>query len=265
MGNDYNRQGYPQQTPNPNSYGQTHGHDNPYTNNNQNTPYNIPTQPNAYGNQQAYGANNQNPYGLGKNPNTTPGTHPAYGQQNYGHIPTNYQIPTQFPPNNPTYPTYPQQGANPYAQPQTGYPQTGYPQTNYPHTSYPQISQPQSGYPQTGYPQTYGANQSIPSQHYGQQQTPLQGQLNTNQKNNLMKNVLINYADTIFVKHDANQSGYLDVNEIYPAICEVFALCGLPLPSHSDVLLLMKNFDKDGNGLLDKGEFRSFLLLINDF
>ena len=31
-----------------------------------------------------------------------------------------------------------------------------------------------------------------------------------------------NYADSIFLKHDNNRSGFLDVNEIYPAVCDVF-------------------------------------------
>lgn len=38
----------------------------------------------------------------------------------------------------------------------------------------------------------------------------------------LAMKLIDNYADIIFLKHDNNRSGFLDVNEIYPAVIEVF-------------------------------------------
>lgn len=79
--------------------------------------------------------------------------------------------------------------------------------------------------------------------------------------NYLMAMKFINkFADLIFEKYDANNSGYLDVREIYPAICEIYNLNKKAYPSYEQVLLIMKSYDDDGNGLIDKLEFRNILL-----
>jgi len=63
----------------------------------------------------------------------------------------------------------------------------------------------------------------------------------------------------VFEKHDCNRSGYLDVREIYPAICEIYHLNGMFPPSYQQCLIIMEQFDSDGNGLIDKQEFRNIL------
>lgn len=79
----------------------------------------------------------------------------------------------------------------------------------------------------------------------------------------LVTMLISSYSDMIFEKHDANKSGFLDVHEIYPAVCELFHSNGLPNPTYSDVLKIMKQFDSDGNGLIDKKEFRKILLAVS--
>ncbi len=79
----------------------------------------------------------------------------------------------------------------------------------------------------------------------------------------LARQLIVNYADSIFSKYDTNQSGYLDVKEIYPATCEIFRMNCMQAPSYQHVLMLMRYFDNDGNGLLDRNEFRNFLLKLN--
>lgn len=77
-----------------------------------------------------------------------------------------------------------------------------------------------------------------------------------------MKQRIIQEADKIFLQYDANNSGYLDVREIYPAICHIFKIAKINPPSYGDSLSLMKNFDQDGNGLIDMKEFRDLLLIM---
>ena len=84
-----------------------------------------------------------------------------------------------------------------------------------------------------------------------------------NNPNMMLKNLITSYSDVIFMKYDSNRSGYLDVKEIYPATCELYAVCGIPQPSYNDVLSIMRQFDKDRNGLMDKTEFRNLMLLMN--
>jgi len=86
---------------------------------------------------------------------------------------------------------------------------------------------------------------------------------NQSQPNELLKRLLGNYADSVFMECDDNKSGFLDVREIYPAISKVFAMSNLPAPSYGQALLIMKTFDKDGNGLLDMSEFRNLIYAMN--
>lgn len=72
------------------------------------------------------------------------------------------------------------------------------------------------------------------------------------------------YADSIFDKHDGNRSGFLDVREIYPAICEIYQINNKYPPSYPQCLMIMKDFDGDGNGLIDKKEFRNILKALSN-
>ena len=74
--------------------------------------------------------------------------------------------------------------------------------------------------------------------------------------------MIIKEADAIFFKYDANRSGFLDIREIYPAICHIFKIAKINPPTYQDALVLMKNFDQDGNGLIDQKEFRDLLLIM---
>ena len=73
-------------------------------------------------------------------------------------------------------------------------------------------------------------------------------------------NLVNKFSDLIFDKYDLNNSGYLDVREIYPVVCEIYNLNKKIYPSYNHVLYIMKSFDDDGNGLIDKLEFRNILL-----
>ncbi len=84
-------------------------------------------------------------------------------------------------------------------------------------------------------------------------------------QNVMLKSLITRYSDTIFMKYDGNRSGYLDVKEIYPAVCELFVVCNIPQPSYPNVIALMREFDKNGNGLIDMTEFRMIMLLMNGF
>lgn len=69
-------------------------------------------------------------------------------------------------------------------------------------------------------------------------------------------------ADQIFNECDGNGSGKLDVREIYPAITKIFQIGKLPPPSYNDCLAIMKNFDQNGDGLIDRMEFQDLLLIL---
>ena len=83
--------------------------------------------------------------------------------------------------------------------------------------------------------------------------------------NMMLQNMIRKYSETIFLKYDNNRSGKLDVREIYPAVAELFATCGLPAPSYPEVLRIMKIFDQNGDGLIDMQEFTTIMLKINGF
>jgi hypothetical protein len=79
----------------------------------------------------------------------------------------------------------------------------------------------------------------------------------------LLKELLKEYADSVFVECDDNKSDFLDRYEIIPAMTKVFQMSNLDAPSDDQVLNIMKTFDKDGNGLLDKKEFRELVFTMN--
>jgi hypothetical protein len=141
----------------------------------------------------------------------------------------------------------------------------GYPQGNL----YPNMA-PQRNYNQYNPPngnfnsQNNGQNPMgyhQPSQ-YGQcMPAPQQG----NSQNIILKNLISRYSDEIFQKYDSNRSGFLDIKEIYPSVCELFGVCGIPKPEYPKVLAIMKMFDKDRNGLIDMTKFRTLMLKMNGF
>ena len=69
-------------------------------------------------------------------------------------------------------------------------------------------------------------------------------------------------ADAIFMESDSNGTGKLDVNEIYPAIIKIFNLGHFPPPTYKEALEIMKNFDQNGDGLIDRIEFADLLLIM---
>jgi hypothetical protein len=168
-------------------------------------------------------SNQNNPYNPNYNPYNQPNYNP-YNQPNYNP----YNQPNYNPYNQPNYNPYNQPNYNPYNQPQNFNP---YNQPNY--NPYP--PQPNNN----------------PYNIY-QQQNP--------QIAETLAEVIINqFADSIFEKFDFNKSGFLDVKEIYPAVEEIYKLSKKTCPSYHEVLTIMKYFDDDGNGLIDKAEFRNIL------
>ena len=190
--------------------------------------------------------------------------------------------------------TYPQQ-SNPNTYPQQSNPNT------YPQQSNPYMSNPNQYNPNMSNPNQYNPNMSNPNQYnqnqnnrynpnqnsynpnqnqnpyqnpnpYNNNQNPYQNQnpYNNNQNNNpsmgmnsFARQLIMNFADGIFDKYDANRSGKLDVKEIYPATCELFQTNNLPCPSYQQVIYIMRQFDENGDGLIDKGEFRTLLMKLN--
>lgn len=83
-------------------------------------------------------------------------------------------------------------------------------------------------------------------------------------RSNLAKNIIMNYADGLFKKFDKNNSGYLDVREMYNCVGELYRLQGKQEPSYEEVIQVMRQFDDDNNGLIDKEEFRNLLLKLSN-
>ncbi len=208
-------------------------------------------QPQNYRNQMNY-SNPQQTYGYGQNqyPNNT-----NFSNNGIPPIPTNLPYPGV---NLPPY-VQPQgqsgYGMNPNVQPPYGY--------QSPNMSYNPYQRQQTIPVNTGYP-PQRQQTLLNQQNSSGQQSPYKPQVMGN-PNVMLKNLVIRFSDTIFMKYDANRSGFLDVKEIYPAVCELFATCGIPQPSYPDVIALMREFDKDGNGLIDMAEFRTIMLLMNGF
>ncbi len=214
----------------------------------------------------------------------TPGPAPALAQQlGQAQLPP-YPLTANpnFHPNglNNQVPNYPaQQGLNlpPYSQPvmpqqgqslpmNNGYPQGNLYPNMVPQPNYNQYNPPNGNFN----PQNNGQNPIIYNQQspYGQPSQYGQGMPAPQQGNNqniMLKNLISRYSDEIFQKHDSNRSGLLDIKEIYPSVCELFGVCGIPKPEYPKVLAIMQMFDKDRNGLIDMPEFRTLMLKMNGF
>ena len=203
---------------------------------------NKPPQPNAQQQQPQYGM--QNPYGQ-------PNMGQQYPGQQYPAQPNfqNQQYPGQQYPPQPNFQNPAYGGVNP-----TNYSQ----QPQYGNMN-AQPNKPNFINPQPNFP---GQNiQPNPqAQPFGQAPNMFNA---TPQTNNFMKNMIMQYADSLFMKHDYNKSGYLDTREIYTPICEMFQAMGSQAPSYPQVLTIMQGFDKDKNGLLDINEFRTLLFMLN--
>ncbi len=212
-------------------------------NNNPQPNQNYPQQnyPQAYGNSMNYSNQGQpNPYGQAPNPNF---------QNNNSNAKA--PIPTNMP--------YPGVNLPPYVQPQPPM-QQGYGMN-------PNMGG-QYGYQNPNMSNNPYQNQPNPAQnnYYPPQgQQPQYSQSPIGNSNVMLKNLVTRYSDIIFMKYDSNRSGFLDVKEIYPAVCELFVMCGVQQPSYPDVISLMRKFDKDGNGLIDMNEFRTIMLQMNGF
>lgn len=184
----------------------------------------------------------------------------------------------------------PQHGMqNNYNQPNMGqqYPPQQYPGQSYPNQQHPGQQYPtQQNFQNPGYggvnPNPY--NQQAPygnmntqpkPQNFMNPQPNFSGQnpqptgmnppmYNPNPQTNMfMKNMIMQYADSLFAKYDYNKSGYLDTKEIYVPVCELFQCMGSQAPTYPQVLMIMEGFDRDKNGLLDINEFRTLLLMLN--
>ena len=200
---------------------------------------------------------------------------------NHNGIPTNFSNPTSS--NNNSN----MNNINPYTRHQSlktnNYPQQQYMNSdqysmpkinanqNYPAYNYLQNQQSYQPYQPNQYSQPH--QQGIPLNSYNRQKTtpapyttpnmgyqPMNTGFNVYQ---LAKQIIMNYADNIFLKHDRNRSGYLDVNEMYTCIAELYTSQGKPAPSFQDVLVIMAKFDEDRNGLIDIDEFRKLLLILS--
>ena len=63
----------------------------------------------------------------------------------------------------------------------------------------------------------------------------------------------------IFMMHDRNGSGALDIYE-FPGMCQQFFMqIGQPAPSPMDMMFLMNMFDTNGDGRIGYAEFRNML------
>ena len=66
-------------------------------------------------------------------------------------------------------------------------------------------------------------------------------------------------AEVIFKQFDKNNSGSIDLKEIYAAVTHAFTQKGLSVPTYNRTLELMLKDDVNYNGTLDIGEFKNLL------
>ena len=67
------------------------------------------------------------------------------------------------------------------------------------------------------------------------------------------------YAQQIFMMHDRDRSGSLDIFE-FPQMCQSFFMqIGQPMPSQMDIMFLMNMFDSNRDGRISYMEFRNML------
>ena len=70
------------------------------------------------------------------------------------------------------------------------------------------------------------------------------------------------YAAGIFQYFDRDRSGSLDMSEVPVMINHLFNYLKMPPPTFYDVLFLMFNFDRNGDGKMDLGEFKAMLYFL---
>ena len=70
------------------------------------------------------------------------------------------------------------------------------------------------------------------------------------------------YAPGIFQYFDKDRSGTLDMTEVPVMINHLFKYLNMPAPSLYDVMFLMFQFDKNGDGKMDLGEFKGMLYFL---
>ena len=176
-----------------------------------------------------------------------------YNQGNYG----GYQQPA-YGQQKPAYGQ--QQQAYGYQQPAYGQQQQAY---GYQQPAYGQQQQAY-GYQQQG----YGAHQLA----HGVQQQMMPGQggygnyRNQNWGNYQCQTYAFNvssidrYAEQLFLKHDRDRSGTIDIFEFPPMLTEFYQMQGLnQYPSMQDTQYLMWMFDLDGDGEISFWEFKRML------
>ena len=233
-----------------------------FSNSGNNNPY-------PYGRHQSMSTNSYSQQQFGQNMQTgipnlnTNQNYPAYNnmqnqnphQQSFGSNSLNKQgsIPNMTP--QPQYQNPHMNSQNQYTSPQMNYqPMHRNSQPNY---------QPMHGNPQPNYQPMHGNPQSNYQPMHGMPNMNPQPMNNTLHVYQLAKQIILHYADNLFIKHDINRSGYLDVNQMYTCITELYTSQNQPVPNYQDVINLMIRFDDDRNGLIDKDEFRKLLLIIS--
>jgi Ca2+-binding EF-hand superfamily protein len=100
--------------------------------------------------------------------------------------------------------------------------------------------------------------QSIPNPYLGEstQQGPQKTQPDVYQFN---LQYIDQFANLIFMRHDQDLSGKLEMNE-FPGMMEgFFKRLGVPPPSKEDSLLVMQAFDSNQDGKIGFREFRAML------
>ena len=188
------------------------------------------------------------------------------------------------------YQNYPQQNypappPNQSQQPQASYQQSMSPRPGYPQQQYAaSMMGPQPGFggPQPGNPQqAYGMMNGMGAmgqyfQGYAQpnpytaQPNPYAAQprINYRQQNwngyqlgqyKISPQFIEQYAPGIFQYFDKDRSGSLEMDEVPVMINHLFRYLKMPPPTYHDCLFLMFNFDRDGNGKMDLGEFKTML------
>ena len=112
------------------------------------------------------------------------------------------------------------------------------------------------------YNQPYTDNNNPPQGNPYPQQTGFNNN-NSFGMNLLAKQLIMQYADKLFIQFDKNRSGFLDVKEMYNCITELYRMQNKAPPTYKEVIDVMKEFDDDRNGLIDMAEFRNILLKLS--
>ena len=67
------------------------------------------------------------------------------------------------------------------------------------------------------------------------------------------------YSQKIFLMHDTNRSGQIEMHEFPGMFNTFFAQLGLNPPSYQDIMFLMYTFDSNRDGKINFMEFRNML------